>query len=325
MARAQKIQALMSRLKHRRQPQSVAALADALSCTERNVKDIIRQLRDDHLIPINYDRQANGYYLDKTYGDSFELNEAWFSSAELHALMTSHHLLSNIQPGWLDAYIGPLKDRLEKLLHNASHDFAQLQQRVRILQIAARSTNLDDFKKITDALLKRQRLYVVYHGRAKDHTGDREISPQRLVYYRNNWYLDAWCHHSDGLRTFSVDRLFPARLLPFDAIDVPESALKSHYGAAYGIFAGKPNKIARLRFTAEAAKWVADEQWHSREQGRVLRDGRYELRIPYSDPRELMMDILKYGPEVEVLGPASLRKEAARRVRQMQAIYGEDA
>jgi proteasome accessory factor C len=126
MARAQKIQALMRRLKHRRQPQSIASLAEALNCTERDVKDIIRQLRDEHLIPINYNRRANGYNLDKTYGESFELNEAWFSSSELHALMTSHHLLANIQPGWLDAYIGPLKDRLEKVLHNASQDFNQL-------------------------------------------------------------------------------------------------------------------------------------------------------------------------------------------------------
>ena len=56
----------------------------------------------------------------------------------------------------------------------------------------------------------------------------------------------------------------------------------------------------------QAARWVADEQWHPQQQGSVLSDGSYELRIPYSDPRELIMDILKYGPDVEVIAPSNL-------------------
>jgi predicted DNA-binding transcriptional regulator YafY len=238
--------------------------------------------------------------------------------------MSSYHLLASIQPGWLDEYIEPLKDKIQHLLHNASQDFEQLQRRVRVLQTAARPTNLDDFKKVSDALLSRRRLYVIYHGRARDKNTEREISPQRLVYYRSNWYLDAWCHQVDELRTFSLDRLHPAQLLDDAAIDVNETALNEHYASSYGIFAGSPGKIAKLRFSAEAAKWVADEQWHPTEEGRVMKDGRYELKIPYSDTRELLMDILKYGPEVEVLGPVSLRKEVALRVKRMNAIYTQE-
>ena len=323
MARPQKLQALMRRLKSRRQPQSITMLAEVLECSQRNVKDIIRQLRDDHLVPIIYSREANGYYLDKHYGDSFELNEVWFSPVELHALMTSYHLLASIQPGWLDEYIAPLKDKIQHLLHNASQDFEQLQQRVRVLQTAARPTNLDDFRKISDALLSRKRLYVIYHGRERDKNTDREISPQRLVYYRSNWYLDAWCHQKNELRMFSIDRLHPAQVLEEEALDVNETALNEHYATAYGIFAGTPTKIAKLRVSAEAAKWVADEQWHPHEEGRVMKDGRYELRVPYSDTRELMMDILKYGAEVEVVSPKSLREEVKQRVRRMVEVYGE--
>jgi len=323
MARPQKLQALMRRLKSRRQPQSITALADALECSQRNVKDIIRQLRDDHLVPIVYSREANGYYLDKHYGDSFELNEVWFSPAELHALMTSYHLLASIQPGWLDEYIDPLKDKIQHLLHNASQDFEQLQRRVRVLHTAARPTNLDDFRKISDALLSRKRLYIIYHGRARDKNTEREISPQRLVYYRSNWYLDAWCHQVDELRTFSLDRLHPAQLQDDAAIDVNEKVLSEHYASSYGIFAGNPGKIAKLRFSAEAAKWVADEQWHPTEVGRVMKDGRYELKIPYSDTRELLMDILKYGPEVEVISPRSLRDAILQKARRMVSMYSD--
>lgn len=321
MTRHQKMQTLIRRLKQRRQPQSIALLAEALCCTERNVKDIIRQLRDEHLVPVIYDRQANGYHLDKSYQESFELNEAWFSPAELHALMTSHHLLANVQPGWLDEHIEPLKSRIETLLQNASDDFTELQQRVRILQIAARPVRLEHFKTISNVLLSRQRLHIAYHGRDRDKVTEREISPQRLVYYRNNWYLDAWCHNHNALRTFSVDRLQITQAVSARAIDVPEAEMDDQLASAYGIFAGQPDKSARLRFSAKAATWVADEHWHDQQQGRMLRDGSYELRVPYSDPLELIMDVLKYGAEVEVLGPESLRQVVAQRTQAMSSLY----
>ncbi|MBI2227431.1 MAG: WYL domain-containing protein [Betaproteobacteria bacterium] len=66
------------------------------------------------------------------------------------------------------------------------------------------------------------------------------------------------------------------------------------------------------RLTAEHPRWVADEWWQPRQVGQFLTDGSYELRIPYRDERELVMDILKYGPDVEVVGPESLRKQVGR-------------
>jgi len=54
------------------------------------------------------------------------------------------------------------------------------------------------------------------------------------------------------------------------------------------------------------ARWVADEQWHPRQTGRFLEGGRYELQVPYSDPCERVMDILKFGAEVEVVAPIEL-------------------
>jgi len=52
-----------------------------------------------------------------------------------------------------------------------------------------------------------------------------------------------------------------------------------------------------------------------------LKNGEFELRIPYSDPRELIMDILKYGPEVEVLRPKKLRDAVAVRLNEAAVQY----
>jgi len=129
------------------------------------------------------------------------------------------------------------------------------------------------------------------------------------VHYRDNWYLDAWCHEREALRSFSLDRIATAQRQSAVAQEVNVQTLELHYTQAYGIFAGEATHTAQLHFSAKRARWVADEQWHPQQQARFLDDGRYELRIPYRDPRELVMDILKYGADIEVVAPEELRQK----------------
>ena len=135
------------------------------------------------------------------------------------------------------------------------------------------------------------------------------------------WYLDAWDDDKDALRSFAIDRIRRATVLPDTALDIPEAQLDEHYASAYGIFGGKADKVAVLVFTAERARWVADERWHPRQEGRWLEDGRYELRIPYREARELVMDILRHGAGVRVSSPAELRSSVLEETRCTEALY----
>ena len=74
-----------------------------------------------------------------------------------------------------------------------------------------------------------------------------------------------------------------------------------------GFSPGRKTTWAKLRFSAERARWVSVEAWHPEQKGRFEPDGRYVLELPFSDPRELAMDVLRHGPHAEVLEPASLR------------------
>ena len=114
----------------------------------------------------------------------------------------------------------------------------------------------------------------------------------------------------DALRSFSVDRIATARVLDEPARDVPDEELDRHLASSYGIFSGQPKNWATIVFSAKAARWVADEHWHSQQQGRWLSDGRYELKLPYSAGRELLMDVMHYGSDAEILEPPALREQA---------------
>ena len=76
-----------------------------------------------------------------------------------------------------------------------------------------------------------------------------------------------------------------------------------------------------LRFSAERARRVTDVRWHREPVWQYLVDGRYELRIPYRDERELVMDIMRHGADVEVLGPAALRESVAGQLKSALAQY----
>ena len=162
-----------------------------------------------------------------------------------------------------------------------------------------------------------------YLGRGKNELTTREISPQRLVYYKNNWYLDAWCHAKEDIRSFSIDAIQRVEILETKAIDVSETKLNEELGSGYGIFSGKEVKWATLKFTPERARWTASERWHSKQIGKYLDDGSYELKVPYSKAPELIIDIMKYGPDVEVVEPQELRKAVQENLIKTLRNYGK--
>jgi predicted DNA-binding transcriptional regulator YafY len=176
---------------------------------------------------------------------------------------------------------------------------------------------------VASAALQRRKLWIEYHARSTDERSERTVSPQRITHYRETWYLDAWDEGRNALRTFSIDRIARATALDTPAFDVPEDELEEHYASAYGIFGGKADKTAVLRFTRDAARWVSAEKWYPQQESEWLPDGRYELRVPYREPRELVMDIMRRGEDVEVVAPEELRERVREELRRALEQYGK--
>ncbi len=208
----------------------------------------------------------------------------------------------------------PLLSRLTGLLGVAENPAEEVVKRIKILTVGSRQILLDHFQSIGSALLRRKRLIIRYRSRGKNETTEREVSPQRLIHYRDNWYLDAWCHLRNELRSFAVDAIERVELLEAKAKDVSEKRLDETLGSGYGIFSGAAVNLATLRFSPHRARWVSTEKWHPKQIGKMLPDGSYELQLPYSNDPELMMDILKYGADCEVVEPTELRERVAKEV-----------
>jgi predicted DNA-binding transcriptional regulator YafY len=305
-----------------------AALLDELGVSRATLKRDLEYLRDRMSAPIVYDRYANGYKFDLQAGNrtqaQHELPGVWFSEREIHALLTMHQLIQQLDSGGMLArHLQPLLDKLHGMLGASDGEAKELLKRVKIVTPARRPVEARFFELVGSALLQRRRIEMTYYTRGRKAESRRVVSPQRLVHYRNTWYLDAWCHQNDELRRFSLDAVRDGALLEQRAKDVAIKTVEAELDGGYGIFAGAKvsTQWATLQFTPEAAQWVASEQWHPAQEQVVGDDGSLTLRVPYADATELAMDVLRHGEQVRVVEPAALAALVATRLGAAAALY----
>ncbi len=294
---------------------------DEMQVSRATFRRDIEYMRDRLNAPIQWSKADGGYSYARGSTVVQSLPGLWFNSAEAYALLMMQSLLAEIQPGLLGPHIEPLKARLRAIIETGKHAADDVESRVRLLNVAARPVLDKHFERVADALLGRQRLYIQYHGREKDAVTEREVSPQMLVFHRGNWYLAAWCHKQDAMRFFSMDAIEDATTLSKKCKTVGKKELNAFAGNGYGIFAGSDVKWAKLRFSKERARWVAQEVWHPQQRLSHEPDGRVVLEVPFTDLRELTMDVLRHGRHVEVVEPGDLRKMVLSELRSAADIY----
>jgi len=282
----------------------------------------LEYMRDRLNAPIEWDRGDGGYRYAKGHKSQQQaLPGLWFNSSEAYALLMMQSLLSEMQPGLLGSHIEPLKARLRAVIESGSHPAGDVENRVKLLTVAARPVPDKNFELVAAALLGRQRLQISYYSRARDDVSEREVSPQLLIHYRGNWYLGAWCHSQDAMRSFSMDAIQQASVLNKNSKSIPKKELEGFVGQGYGIFAGNKVQWAKLKFSVERARWVSRELWHPQQKASPQKDGSLILEVPFTDIRELSMDILRQGRHVEVLEPKSLREEVETELRKALDNY----
>lgn len=292
-----------------------------LGWSRSTLRRTINFLRDGPLqAPLCHSAARGGFYYD---GDAlYELPGLWLTAEELSALLVLDAVITQQPLGLLSDALAPASQRLQKLLKQRGIGVPDWRFRVRLLRMAARSAGTQ-FAIVADALARRNRLRIDYHARSDDRMAPRIVSPQRLTLYRDNWYLDAWCHRRNELRIFALDRVIAAERRDEPAHELGADALNQTLATSYGIFAGEPTAVAVLRFSPEAARWIAAETWHPEQQDSLDSEGHLIRRLPYHRAEELAMDILRHGADVQVLEPAGLRREVIARLQAALAGYAK--
>ena len=230
-------------------------------------------------------------------------------------------LLKDAGGGLLEEHLGPLARRLDELTRHQRLNLGEAASRLRFPAIAARPAGAA-FDTVASATLQRRKLWIEYHARSTDERSERTVSPQRITHYREAWYLDAWDEKRDALRSFSIDRISTRDR-------ARGRGLRRAGGRARRALrervrnlrrqGGQGGRAAVHRRSARAGWRTSSGIRSNRASGST--DGSYELRIPYREPRELVMDVMRQGASVEVVSPPELRDRVADELRAAASRY----
>lgn len=301
-------------------PISKTEIAKRLSCPVRSLDRNLKCLKETYGAPLVFTKkQPSGYYYKE--GEAFDLPGIWFNKEELASLVCIRQIIKDFPQGAATKTLDQFWKRIEKV----SFEEGQLPEnvwtnRLKVIPIAGREVDDYVFRFIVEAIAHGKRCIIEYKALGKSQT-KREISPLQLIRYKDNWYVDAWCHQKKDFREFALSRIQRAELTAQKAIKKSQKAIDEFFGEAYGIFTGKANKKAEIRFTGVAAEEMMQEKWHPKQ--RIIKSDKNELllEIPYNNDTELLMDIFRWGDRAEVISPDDLRKKAAEQLQSALKLY----
>lgn len=280
-------------------------ILEELECSKQTFHRVKELLDLKFHVAVKYDRRTKLYSFDTDNSDVIEMPGLWFKSGEIEALIYLEKLLEDLHNGVISEMIAPFKEKIENVLEAQCISFDDLKHRVKLVSIANCSINTDTLKLTLNATIHQKRLKISYKKIGFEGE-ERVISPQRLFRYKDKWYLDAFCHLRNGLRTFAVNRIEAVFPMSEIAQIITEDQLEEYHCQSYGIYSGEKTGDALIKFSGNSAEMVAEEIWHKDAVGTWDNDD-YYLTIPYGNPNELIMDVLRWGPDATVLEPEELR------------------
>jgi len=295
-----------------RQPISLTQLCEQLDASPATIKRLISFLRHDLHMNIVFDSEQSGYRLASDVRGSRRAVGPLNDSSEISDLFITFLIAEKLVPNLFNCTGDSIREKLRHSLGAKAKKLNDLSDRVSVIAPQKRQVNPKEFSELVAAVRDQIRIAIHYRGLGRSGEGVYTVSPYRLILYRNNWYLAAWCHRGHDLKVFSADRISVTDKTATPCRAINHDELTKAIEATYGIDLGDPIDYAVLRFSAQAAKRVALEEWHRDQTLRHNPDGSLEVTVPYRHARELKMDVLRFGTDVEVVAPPQLRQEVAQ-------------
>ena len=304
-------------------------LLKATGAASATLKRDIKYMRTQLKAPIVFSRLRGGYVFaknraDAKRGDFYDRRARWFTPEELYCsvrTLEDFKKLEENRKGYLSKDLAQLSARIRSSLFVDEANSEELLKRVVLFEDEVKPIRCECFEVIGQALVHRKRLSIAYHSETKHEDTRREVSPMRLCHYKGQWYLDAWCHTRNALRTFNVENILEADMIATSAKIFAMKNVHAELDAFYGLYRSDAVHYARIRFAGKAARIASRKIWHPDQMENWFNDI-YELTIPCAeDSPELVSEILRYGCEAKVMAPDSLKQAVIKQLHRMIDNY----
>ncbi len=308
MSLLERIYYFHARIQNNRYPNS-HDLTEEFEISPATAHRDIAYMRDRLLAPLNFDQRKNGYYYEEV---DFRLP---FEDSPRIVLFLSV-LSSMAAENGLEA-LPELKQLQKKLASLVTDNKQQIEDLIHCEWVEVEDVDKTVFDRVINSLLEGKQLDIVYGSSLEA----RRVEPLKLVHYQGRWYLLAWCTLRQARRLFHLSRIKEI-VIGKKNIEHHLEAGDDYLSGVFGIFKGKARFTATIALSGRAADTVRCQHWHPDQQIEESNSG-IILKLPVADDRELIMKILQFGEEAEVLSPKSLRDKLQKKIVAMAKQYSD--
>ncbi|MFD2379965.1 helix-turn-helix transcriptional regulator [Paenibacillus xanthanilyticus] len=258
--------------------------------------------------------------------ESFKETPLFFNSVEVKALVDAFKFAQGAGYPYTEELESALK-KVENGLHEEQrHDLSRRSNGLDVISPSRLPSVVPLLRDLEQAAEDGLTVRITYRKANAQQDDGREVDPYGLAYDRNEWYVVAFCHQSQAVRTFRVDRI--ARLEPTEArFEKPERFSASDYFSEQSERereADGPLMVIRIEGEPDTLNAVC-RQWHMRHYltERTDREVRFLLDVPTMN-KYLPMYLMTFGTAIRIREPLELRRQIQELAYGIAKHYDED-
>ncbi|MCA1293207.1 YafY family transcriptional regulator [Paenibacillus sp. alder61] len=259
--------------------------------------------------------------------ESFRETPLFFNSVELKALVDAFKFAQGAGYPYAEELESALK-KVENGLHEEQrHDLSRQTSGMDVISPVRPPSVVPLLRDLEEAAKEGRTVRIVYRKANAEQASERAVDPYGLAYDRNEWYAVAFCHRSQAVRTFRVDRI--ARLEPTETrFETPERFSASAYfrdQSNRGREADGPLAVIRIEGEQDVLNEVCGH-WHMRHYltERTDREARFLLDVPTMN-KYLPTYLMSFGTAIRIREPLELQRRIREMAREIAQHYEDDA
>jgi predicted DNA-binding transcriptional regulator YafY len=291
---------------------NASTLAREVEVSTKTIHRDIEFMRDRLNLPIEFDPVQNGYHYT---GEVSGFPTMQITEGEIFALVVAEKALQQYRgTSFEKPLLSAIKKMEQALPDTISLNLADVEQTISFRTRAEPILNLEIFDTLAKAVAQRRQLEL--HYRKPGHAAEaRIVDPYHLANINGEWFLFAFDHARQGLRTFAPARIQAARPTGKIFERTRKFSLEKRLRDSFGVHSGEGKFEVVIRFAPRAADYIREKRWHPSQTLREFKNGGVELRLKLSSLGEVQRWVLGWGGDARVLQPPEL----AESVRQAAA------
>ncbi len=283
---------------------NASQLAKDLEVSTKSIYRDIEFMRDRLDLPVAYDASRNGFHYTQEVGSFPTLQ---ITEGELFALLVAEKALQQYRgTNFEKPLVSAFRKMADSLPETVSLNLAEWEQSISFRTSAEPILDLEIFDKLARATACRQQLQLIYRKPGQTGAESRTVDPYHLANINGEWFLFAFDHLRNDVRTFAPARIQEITPTGETFIRPQKFSLQKRLRDSFGVHAGPGEYSIRIRFDELVADYIREKKWHPSQQLVELPDGSVELRLKLSSLVEIQRWVLGWAGNAVVLEPPQL-------------------